>query len=170
MPDLNISLANQSHQSIVLNILNETQQWLWSRGINQWTIPFSAEWIDQSIASAEFFIATIDNDQEPVAVFRLTDSDRSIWEEEAGHAYYIHSLAVRGAWRGQGLGTQLLDWIEAYAIKNERQSLRLDCLAENRALCRYYIGAGFIPLRKREIHYHDHPSYTAQLFEKPVGK
>jgi hypothetical protein len=78
MHDLTFSVASQSDQSTVLKILQETQTWLWEQGINQWTLPFEAYWINESIENQEFFIVTIQ--QETAAVSQLTGHD-SMWSD-----------------------------------------------------------------------------------------
>ena len=94
-------------------ILEEACQWLNAKGINQWTVPFSSSWISEHIEDGELYIANSDN--LTVGVFRLLWSDPKFWEEDAGDAVYIHSLAVRRSFRGQGIGHYLLKWEEKYS-------------------------------------------------------
>ncbi|MEM7114100.1 MAG: GNAT family N-acetyltransferase [Chloroflexota bacterium] len=168
MKALKVSAASQEQQTEILQILQETQQWLRYRGINQWTLRFTAEWITESIAKGEFFCGQVD--QDIIAVFRLTDNDSSMWGDRTNDAIYIHSLAVVRRWRGYGIGQYLLQWIEGYAAQAARRYLRLDCLADNLALCRYYEQAGFVSCKVKDIRYADGSSYQARLFEKVVGK
>ena len=165
MQELTFSIASLHHQAIILQILQETQKWLWDNGINQWTLPFEAKWIKQSIEKREFFIATLDD--EIVAIFRLVDTDPFIWEDNSNEAIYIHSLAVLQQWRGQGIGDQILHWIEAYSKQHRYRFLRLDCMAENNRLCRFYEQFGFIKKGSKAIENED-SIYNAQLFEKPL--
>lgn len=164
MDELTFSIATSSHQSAILDILNETQKWLWGKGLNQWTLPFEVEWIKQSIDAGEFFVVKID--QEIVAVFRLTETD-SMWEEHFERAIYIHSLAVRSSWHGHNIGLEIMKWIEAYATQNQKRCLRLDCMADNEILCRYYMAIGFVKRRIVKIE-NDDSVYKAQLFEKTL--
>ena len=164
MHHLTFAIASQSHQSTILQILQETQKWLWDQGINQWTLPFEAEWIDESIKNQEFFIVNIQH--ETAAVFRLTNNDL-MWGDTADNAIYIHSLSVQHGWRGHGIGKHILDWIEVYAAQNNRRYLRLDCMAYNSILCRYYQQAGFVKCGLIDIQ-NDESVYKAQLFEKAV--
>lgn len=166
MHDLTFSVASHFHLPVVLEILEEARQWLNTKGINQWPFPFTSEWVNKRIENQEFFVANID--QETVAVFRLLNTDPSIWEENANDAIYIHSLAVRRSWQGHRLGRDLLRWAEDYTLQNHRSYLRLDCMAENSALCQYYEQAGFIACQIKEIQIGWY-LYKAQLFEKVVG-
>jgi GNAT superfamily N-acetyltransferase len=52
-------------------------------------------------------------------------------------------LVVSRAERGTGLGRRLLDWACERARELGRASLRLDCVASNEFLRRYYADAGF---------------------------
>ena len=165
MHDLEISTASLHHQLNILQILQETQKWLWDKGIEQWTLPFEAQWIAQSIEENEFFISTIDNDI--VAVFRLVDTDPFIWADNSNEAIYIHSLAVQQSWRGQGIGVQILSWIESYAMQYRYRYIRLDCMAENNWLCQFYEQAGFVRKASKEI-FNDDSIYMAALYEKTL--
>ncbi len=165
MHDLTFSIASQSHQSIVIEILEEAREWLRTKGINQWPFPFTPEWVDKCLEKQEFFLGNVD--QVTVAVFRLLNTDPFIWGENTEDAIYIHSLAVRRSWQGHKIGSGLLHWVEDYAVQNHRPYLRLDCMAENSALCQYYEQAGFVACQMKEIQIRQF-LYKAQLFEKVV--
>lgn len=165
MHNLTFSIASQSHQSIVIEILEDAREWLKAKGINQWPFPFTPEWVNQCLEKQEFFLANVDDTT--VAVFRLLNTDPFIWEEDTEDAIYIHSLAVRRSWQGHGIGSNLLRWIEDYAVHNHRPYLRLDCMAENSVLCQYYKQAGFVACRIKEFQIRQF-LYKAQLFEKAV--
>ena len=166
MQNLQILKASRADQTEILSILLDTQQWLWSQGINQWTLPFTADWIQESIENKEFFVGTIDN--QIVAVFRLINTDEFIWSNHLGNAIYIHSLAINSRWRGQGIGDSILDWIESFALKSGQEYLRLDCMAENKKLCGFYEKAGFVKRGVKEIQ-NESSIYKAQLFEKLIS-
>ena len=165
MPDLTIITASEAHQHIILEILQDTQKWLRAKGINQWTLPFTLDWVNECIQKQQFFVATIDD--EIVGTVQLTKTDDSMWGETTKEAFYIHSLAVRRRWQGHQIGGRLLCWIEAFAIQNNRRYLRLDCMAENSTLCQYYEQLGFVSCCIKEILGGD-TIYKAQLFEKAI--
>ena len=58
-------------------------------------------------------------------------------------AGYLYSLAVHPRARGQAIGTVLLGWAEAHVRRRDRAYLRLDCMASNERLRRYYETHGF---------------------------
>jgi len=82
-------------------------------------------------------------DGEPVGTIALLWSDEETWGDVPGAAGYVHGLAVRRDFAGQGLGRALLRWAENRAASSGREHLRLDCVAGNRALNEYYERAGF---------------------------
>jgi GNAT superfamily N-acetyltransferase len=160
---LTITQATPVEWPEVTAILEDVQRWLRSRGSPQWTRPFDHEWIEPKVAAGEFFIARLN--ARPIAVARILWSDPLFWgDRDNGDALYVHSLAVLREYAGQGIGQQFLDWAAEEARKSGRCFLRLDCAADNRSLCAYYEGAGFVPLGNVQVGH-----ATMMLFEKPVA-
>jgi ribosomal protein S18 acetylase RimI-like enzyme len=148
--------------SAILEILEEARQWIASQGINQWRMPFTAEWIEQRIEAQEFHCLRCDN--HPIAVFRLLESDPDFWPDAEPNALYVHSLAVRRGYAGHGIGLSCLRWAEAQAKACGKHYLRLDCVPDNARLCTYYEQAGFTPGELRQA-----GPWSARLFQKPVN-
>lgn len=168
MPDLNISVASPHDHVVIAEIIEQARAWLTNtKGIDQWSIPFTADWISKCIARQEFFVANADD--LTVGVFRLLKTDPAFWGETAEDAVYLHSLAVRrtSTWQGRGIGHSLLTWAEEYTAQ-QQPYLRLDCMAENAALCRYYEQAGFIACGTKEIQFGSR-LWKSRLFQKAVG-
>jgi len=162
-----ITIASTSQQAAISSLLEENREWLQSKGINQWIIPFTLEWVSKCIERREFHIATTDN--QIVGVFRLLESDIMFWGDDSMDAFYIHSLAVRRDWKGQGIGLSLLKWAEDYARSKHRPYLRLDCMAENPSLCTYYEQAGFISCGDKDIQSGQF-LWKARLYQKEVNQ
>jgi GNAT superfamily N-acetyltransferase len=163
MRRIEISSAGPSDREEILEILEEIRKWLADSGIDQWPFPITTGWVQQRLERGEFRLAKIGS--ETVGVFRLLESDPGLWEENPGEALYIHSLAVRRRWKGHWIGRSILQWAEAYATGDNRAFLRLDCLAENTVLCRYYEQAGFSERGVKEIIIGD-TVRRVRLFEK----
>jgi GNAT superfamily N-acetyltransferase len=160
--ELTVAPAVPDDGPVIVGILEGAQRWLATKGIGQWVLPFSAEWIDPKIAAGEFWVVRLRG--EPVAVFRLLWSDPFFWgERDDGSAAYVHTLAVRRDHAGQGIGSWVLGWVEDRARAEGRRLLRLDCMADNRALCEYYERAGFVALGSAEVGH-----ATMKLIEKPI--
>jgi len=133
--DLEVRRAEPADVDVIVAILSEAARWLLGRGIRQWPHPF--------VCRGDFYVARIAG--EPVATLALLWSDPTFWGEQPDDAGYVHALAVRRSQAGRGLGACLLDWAEAEVVANGGEFLRLDCLAENQALRRYYEVQGFEP-------------------------
>jgi ribosomal protein S18 acetylase RimI-like enzyme len=119
--------------------LSEAARWLLERGIEQWPHPFPRGRVEALVRRGEFFVVRLDG--EPAGSLVLRWSDPSIWGEQRDDAGY--ALAVRRAHAGRGLGARLLEWADARVAEAGREFLRLDCMAENGALRRYYEQLGF---------------------------
>jgi GNAT superfamily N-acetyltransferase len=77
------------------------------------------------------------------ATLQLQDSDPDVWGADDGDALYLHRLTVARRCAGSGLGGRLLAWALGEAGARGRALLRLDCVASNDFLRRYYAAAGF---------------------------
>ena len=77
-----------------------------------------------------------------IVLFRLLWED-AYWATAQGAAGYVHSFALCNDACGYGIGQQILGWIGDYLRDQQRQYLRLDCIASNGRLCRYYEEQGF---------------------------
>lgn len=71
-------------------------------------------------------------------------SDEEIWGKLPANAGYIHQIAIRWNFAGQGLGSELLRWAERHIASEGKQFARLDCWSENPKLCAYYENAGYV--------------------------
>ena len=59
-------------------------------------------------------------------------------------AWYMSRLAVRPGWQQRGIGLELLTVAEGYARKHGVAALRLDALAANERLTRWYRRIGYV--------------------------
>lgn len=75
----------------------------------------------------------------------------------------VKKLAVRRDLKGQGLGRLLLEHAENRIIGNGKRFIRLDCMADNERLNRYYLDAGYTHIRR-----FDGDGWSANLYEKQV--
>jgi ribosomal protein S18 acetylase RimI-like enzyme len=165
MDNIEVKIASTEDQIPIAEILEEGREWLKDKGIPQWINPFSSEWIKKRLNENEFYKAQANN--ETIAIFRLLHNDPFIWGEQSEKAIYIHSLAVRRKYHGKGIGRYLLEWVEEFANNNKYKYLRLDCMAENAALCNYYAQAGFLACEVKEIQL-DNNLWKSQLFQKSL--
>ncbi len=142
---LSITSAKSDNLKRYIDVLEEAAEWLNSRGLGQ--VPASlyrqsVAYFSDSIERGEVHLAFIDG--HIVATLRLLSQDRIVWPEADHDALYVHNLVVCRAWRGRGLGRQMLDWAEQQTAIAAKRHLRLDCFASNGILRKYYEQAGFV--------------------------
>lgn len=90
-------------------------------------------------ARGELFIVWLDG--AAVATFTLQSVDLDCWPDAPPDGLYLHRLGVRRA--GAGIGRWVLDWCKRQVEVRGRAHLRLDCLAADAKIRRYYEEAGF---------------------------
>lgn len=93
----------------------------------------------EAATRGELFIVWADGSA--VATFTLQSVDRDCWPDALDDALYLHRLAVRHA--GTGVGRRVLAWCKQQVLARGRVYLRLDCLADDAEIRRYYERAGF---------------------------
>lgn len=139
---LSVTRAELADIDATLNVLKEAARWLLSRGINQWQPEeFTVQLLSGRIERGELYIARLGNDV--AGTMTLQASDEYTWGAKPNDALYVHSLAVRPVYAGQGLGREMLRRAEQLAVAGDKEFLRLDCWAGNKALRSYYREAGF---------------------------
>jgi GNAT superfamily N-acetyltransferase len=143
--NLSIKQAGPSDLDTIINMLEEAASWLASRGIDQW-MPGSFlgpryDSIDDQVNRGEIYLAILDG--MPAGTLTLQWEDKKFWGDVPDDAAYVHRIAIRRVYAGKGLGLRLLQWAESTAATAGKTCLRLDCMAENAALCEYYERAGF---------------------------
>ena len=124
---------------IVFDILEENAKWLSQKGIHQW----HADWlvsqrleIKESINIGAYHALDIDGNI--AAIVEIKSGLEKIWSNDETPALYIHKLAIRRKYAVLKLGNKILNLVEASAISQGIKLLRLDCVAENSKLRRYY--------------------------------
>jgi ribosomal protein S18 acetylase RimI-like enzyme len=164
--------AQTQDLSRYITLLEEVAVWLEAKGIDQWPVgqfERSSSYYAASIARAEVQLVFFDEDLG--GTLRLLPRDPFVWPEiDVDDAFYVYNLAIGPAWVRRGLGRQLLAWAEGRTAALGRQYVRLDAMADNHVLRRYYNGAGYMERSEVDAAY-PAPIGTLRLrrFEKPVG-
>ncbi|MGV3678913.1 MAG: GNAT family N-acetyltransferase [Acidovorax sp.] len=144
---MHIDQATAQDLDVVVSTLQEAAQWLQRDGRPLWSpADYSAERIGRDIAAGGYWIARSDPAQGAAmaGVMRLDLEDPHYWPEIApGSSVYLHKLAVRRAWAGQGVSTALLRFARERTQALQRSWLRLDCVADRQGLRSLYEGFGF---------------------------
>jgi ribosomal protein S18 acetylase RimI-like enzyme len=148
--DLPFRRATAADFDVVLAMMIEAATWLQSRGISQWSFFLTEparDFIRNRILVEEAYLV-FDPAEQAVATFTLYWMDEEIWGSRGldGEAGYVHGLAVCRRAAGKWLGNALLTLASNLIAENSRRLVRLDCMAQNDALCNYYRRAGFTDL------------------------
>jgi ribosomal protein S18 acetylase RimI-like enzyme len=96
-----------------------------------------------------------------VATICLQDADDDTWNELGDAevmAGYVHGLAIRAHVRRMGIGHSLLSFAERSFREQGKRFVRLDCVADNDVLTKYYLQNGYREVRLRRT----------RLFEKAL--
>ena len=108
----------------------------------------------------------------------LADSDQRMWGEEEGGdgtAVYIHRLYVGNDFRGQQVGSEVVDLAAEQARLRGKTKLRLDCLYDNPGLCKQYENMGFGEVRRFDRprtaadRYPDGDPFRTVLYERVIA-
>ena len=167
VPGITMRHATPDDAHAFAEIHEEVARWLWSRGIRQWQPgTFPIEWVRGAIERGEVYTATEKGDA--IGFVMIQPSDDT-WGDTPDEAGYIHGLRVRRSAAGRGIGLALLRWAEREIAARVIRLARLDCMAENPALCAYYERAGYRRVGSFTFHDGEEP-FTVALFEKSLDK
>lgn len=152
MKETTFRLAQSTDEPAIKSLLHETAVWLNKKGSTQWSGLLRGEDvhnIKEAIQRKEVFI--VDNGEEIIGTFALwnkqTNWDKDLWGEEASTDYlYLHRVALSPDAHGNNNGKLLLDAAKEVARKQNRTEIRLDCIASNDYLNKFYSRNGFIYL------------------------
>jgi GNAT superfamily N-acetyltransferase len=81
---------------------------------------------------------------QPAGTLKFQTEDKYVWPDiEDNAAAYVHRLAVRRSFAGQGVSTLMLSWAVDRARALGKQFVRLDCDTERLRLRKIYEDFGF---------------------------
>lgn len=130
-------------------ILREAADWLSARGNPQWQhwyMDFGQRMLRDRIKHHEVYLFQLDST--PVGTLAIQWSDPDVWGECGldGLAGYIHGMGIARSVGGRQVGQPMLEWAVETIVARGRRFARLDAMASNEPLCRYYKDRGFRPL------------------------
>ncbi|MFT4414311.1 GNAT family N-acetyltransferase [Fredinandcohnia humi] len=143
-----ITVATKSDVSSVIHLLKEVAGWLKENEINQWSFLLAGgedNEIKQDIVEGNTYI--VSTETEIIATFTLlptqSEWDLHIWgDDNELDSLYLHRLAVKPSYMKNGLGANILHWIQEN-VKPRLTLLKLDCVADNHKLNSFYKNNGF---------------------------
>lgn len=156
--------ATLADAATILELWQSSARWLLSKGIVQWRPEyFNRDSVVEFLTNgSDAYVAEIDG--VAVGTYVVTWSDPVIWEElDDGQAGYIHRFAVNREYKGSGIGTYLIRSAEEQIRSKGKKHVRLDCMADNERLNRYYAELGFRFVRRLDMP----GGWSANLYEKP---
>ncbi len=163
--DLRVAVASDPEASAA--IIEEVAAWGASRGFPSWrpgsfTGPDSVGMsrLHGDIATRSLHLVW--RGATPVATFSLLERDPMFWPAAGDEALYLHRFAVRRT--AAGAGRHAVEWCLHEARLRDRDYVRLDCLAENPGIRRYYQHFGFAAVDEKVI---DGTRYS--LYEVPTS-
>lgn len=128
----------------VQEILRHNAQWMTARGIDQWPLDWLleiAEEIEAGVQAGRFWCYDLQG--QIAALAEVREVPEALWSWDDTAAVYVHKLAVDRRLAPAGLGRQLLDALIARSREAGWGCVRLDCVADNKRLCNFYLRAGF---------------------------
>jgi ribosomal protein S18 acetylase RimI-like enzyme len=163
---ISIRQAKPDELATALSLFEAAAMKLRAKGINQWQhwidpTPDYVQWVKTGFDNKEYFF--IEKADQLAGMFRLMYSDEAYWGKQTDSAAYLHSLVTKTEFEGQSIGSTVLATMTVYLRQKDVKYFRLDCKADNVALCNYYIRQGFVPVRTQAVAH-----YTVQLFEKKL--
>ena len=167
--DLTVTQARLEDVELLIEMREEAARWLAEKGSEQWPVglfPRLTHYITERVTAGEEYLVC--DRGAPIGTLRLQASDEEMWPEAENDAFYVHGLVVRRAYAGRRIGLWMLRWAEDRAAAAAKLFLRLDCVAHNPRLVRYYEEAGFLGRGQIESRWGGGATLH-QRFEKRVG-
>ena len=142
-----IRLAQKTELNEIIQLLKDSARWLQINEIDQWSYLLSGgedDEIELAILKNETYVVEYDN--RIIGTFTISSNqskwDLEIWGKKEDRSLYLHRLAVRNEFKGNGLGYKMIRWIEE-KFSDQFTYLRLDCVANNQKLNKFYEAYGF---------------------------
>ncbi|NOT28550.1 MAG: GNAT family N-acetyltransferase [Acidobacteria bacterium] len=148
--EITIRKAAPGDVADVAGILSEAAQWLERAGMGMWRADeLTRERVSKDVNDGLFYLAEVG---QLVGTLKFQLSDVEIWPDVPdGDSAFVHRLAVRRAFAGQGVSTAMLTWAATRAAEVNRHLLRLDCEASRARLRAVYERFGFRHHSDRQV-------------------
>jgi GNAT superfamily N-acetyltransferase len=139
--------------------------WLNAKGVRQWLRPLTPETFAHRQHDGQLFALWIDH--KIAAVVTLAFESSPYWPEIIGNdpRWWVKSLAVIRAWRGEGIGQRVMNECEAIVQNSGANEVYLDCVSTG-FLPPYYTALGYQSLAERDITYPSGFTFPMVLMRK----
>lgn len=151
--------AGSDNHEQIHELVMQTARWLHSKGSSQWGGLLRGE-DSHDLAGAisrgdviMFRQSGIPDLAGSLILQQPSDWDRNLWgldESNPGTALYLHRLVINRHCAGNGLGSDMMKWIEKGILFSGIDRIRLDCIADNEALDRFYKQCGYTYMGEKD--------------------
>ncbi len=135
-----------------LSILGEVGQWLTDSGHEMWQPDtLTAENLFDNYTRNNCYVMSVDGT--PAATFVLQWKDPLYYADVPDQtAGFIHKVAIRRQFAGQGLFAHVLDFCRERCRERGIHEIQLETDATRPALMQFYERNGFVPVYQKSIH------------------
>ncbi|MEN1985117.1 GNAT family N-acetyltransferase [Paenibacillus hubeiensis] len=153
-----IDRAHPDDTDAIMRMLVEIAEWLNSQGSSQWGVLLRGEDSHDTVGAIRrgdvFVVKQGDEVAGMVTLLRSpSEWDERLWGEQAGTedgALYLHRLAVSRKYASVGLGKRILKWSSTGIWFENKDRVRLDCVAGNDTLNAFYARNGYTYLGEND--------------------
>jgi GNAT superfamily N-acetyltransferase len=164
------------HLDAILGLVEDARGWLWTKGTDQWAVPWPDEKardarVLRGLQNAKTWIVW-EGDIPAATATITTKKNAAVWSKPActcdlaERAVFVHRLIAARKYAGRGLGAELIDWA---GLRGQRlygaKWIRIDVWSTNEKLHDYYQQRGFEPCGFCA----DTGYPSGALFQKPVS-
>lgn len=150
----------------------EVAAWLRAKGLRQWLRPLPEDEFRGRQSRGELFAGHLEN--RIVAIVTIAFEEDPDWPEVVGPGknWWIKTLAVSRACRGQDIGAQLMKASEAHLVQSGAREVWLECVDAG-FLPDYYARLGYEVIKRKTITYPSGNTFPVALMRKdcsPYGQ
>lgn len=143
--------ATKSEAAEIIQLLVDTAKWFQDNGSSQWAPllkGFDSHHTEEAIQRGDVFVCKKEEDLAGMVMLLQNPSewDIGLWGNlaiENDDALYLHRLTINRAYADDQLGSEILNWCQQSIRFENKNRIRLDCLAENEFLNAFYRRAGY---------------------------
>ena len=151
---MHIAIAESTDFETVHQIMKSAANRIKATGSSQWAHVLQnkeADNLKQHIEAREVYVGKIENEIISFCYLSVTPSDwdQQLWKDifapKVSSIYYLHKLALKQGWTGQGVADMFLKALQNKLTQEDilRCVIRLDCMAEKKVLTHLYERNGF---------------------------
>lgn len=159
--------ADEEALDEVLALFKETALKIQAKNVDHWQYwihpPIEKiAWVKEGLSRGEYYFIR-DLHEKTIGMVRIMEKDEYYWGLRDDQAFYVHSLVIKEAYNGRGLGALVLQKIAVKARAKDCEFLRLDAVATNVKLCRFYESLGFVKVGVKKV-----PLSSNNLYQLPL--